>query len=98
MTTYVFTLIVQENKPTGKAPGTLWLLKDIGLVLYAMGNEEYVHWASGNGNLSIADGTYFKATTDGVSPPNSPTIGDIWLKNDQSYSIYLGNWAPFGGG
>jgi hypothetical protein len=97
---FTYTLIVQENKPVKKAPGSIWLKKSIGVCQIIYDNTQNILLpASGQGNLAIADGIYFKTVAEGSSPPSSPNPGDIWLQNDQNtYWIYLGNWVPFAGG
>jgi hypothetical protein len=93
-----YTLFVQETPPAKKAPGTLWLKKSIGLVSIAMESDKYIHFAAGNGNLSITDGTYYLTISEGSNPPSSPAIGQIWLQDNRSYWMFLGKWNPFGGG
>ena len=97
---FTYNLIVQEDKPTGVAPGTLWLKKSIGVcqIIYNDDDPNILLPASGQGNLSISDGTYFRTVAESSSPPSSPDEGDIWLQNDNTYWIYLGQWVPFGGG
>lgn len=97
---FTYTLIVDEDKPEGKAPGTIWIKKSVGTCQILFNDLQHVILpSSGQGSLSIADGTYFRSVTESTTPPGSPLIGDIWLQTDQNaYWIYLGQWTPFAGG
>lgn len=92
-----YTIIVSDTQPTNYAPGTLWLKKDIGLVLIHYLNEKYIHLSAGSGNLTVTDGVYQKIVALGSTPPAMPDIGQLWLQNSQSYWIWLNGWYPFGG-
>jgi len=94
---YKFTLVVQETKPINYIPGSFWLKASVGLLMINIG-EEYHHIAAGNGNLVLVDGIYYRTVTESTTAPVAPTVGDIWLQNNNTYWAYLGKWTPFGGG
>lgn len=93
---FTYTVVVQETKPVAFAPGTFWLKASIGLFTIKLG-DVYTHIAAGRGNLSLADGVYYKTVTEQSGAPTSPSITDIWLQNNNVYWVYLGQWSQFGG-
>jgi hypothetical protein len=96
-----YTLVVQEDRPTGYAPGTFWLKPSQGLLMIYFSDDYWHHIAAGKGNLSTpSSGTYYNTVTEINSNDFSsltPENGDLLLQNGDAYWAYIGQWCPFGG-
>ena len=97
MTTYNYTVIIQDTEPSSPQMFWEWVKKDTCQIFVRLKND-WLLIAEGENSITATDGTYWRQCLDQTAEPTSPEVGDRWVDDNGTMHVYLDDWVTIVGG
>lgn len=85
-----------KNVEPEKIMGRFWLNPSNGTAYFCV-NNQWLAIAGGEPVSNFKEGLYWKKASIQSDIPSNPSLGDIWIDENQAY-IYIDTWKVFAGG